>query len=277
MPDARRVLVLSPAAHAKFGDILRGLSQWASENQGLLGVAEMAAGAALVYGGIQTGTIALGMDVVLTTGAKIGSILGGTVGGLGGYALGGIGIAFAGTAIAMPALLVAVLGAATFSFAGYAIGDLVHKFVGGIDVLGLGGAIGLVALGGALMLDGARRIASSRAVRGALSTFRDGCIHLGRLARQAVLRTPRELRDWLEKHRPSPEMAGVMAGIFAGSTAAAYATAASSVTLLGSKALGGAGLALGLVSAPAWPIMLAGGVATTASIVAWRFATRRPR
>jgi hypothetical protein len=272
MADERHVFGLSPAARARFGDLLRSLRDWARDNQEVLGVAEMAAGGALIYGGIQSGAIALGTDVVLTTGAKIGSILGGTAGGLGGTALGGIGIAFGGTAIAVPAALVAVLGATAFSFAGFAIGDLVHKLIGTVDVAGLGGSIGLVGLGFSLLLDGARRVASSRAVRAALSQFKDGCIQLGRLARQAAQGTMSELGDWLEQVRRSPELASAMLGTVAGS-----ATAASSVALLGSRALGAVGLTLGVASAPSWPVFLACGAAAAASIAAWHIAKRRPR
>lgn len=80
-----------------------------------------------------------------------------------------------------------------------------------------------------------------------------------------VVKTWEELQSMIEKLEKHPDAKDATLGIASGVTTATGAVigghiAAGSVTALGSHALGGLALSLGLVSAPVWPV-IAGGAA----------------
>lgn len=258
-------------------------SKWSSEHQAEVGVAEIALGAGLIAWGLQSGHIQMGIDVVASklsesglSGGSIGGAAGAVLGGIGGNILGAIGVVGAGTAVGIPALAVIGGGAAIFGLFGHDIGDAIQQFVtppGGFGDFFFGASI--VAVGVALMVDGARRVVTDQRVLQMASNVKDGVIHLTELTTEVVARNWEELKaiiDELAKH-PHAEKAAL--GATSATTAVAGAAiggslAAGSVTVLGSHGLGAVALSLGLVSAPVWPIIAGGAAGLAIGVAAWR-------
>lgn len=140
----------------------------------------------------------------------------------------------------------------------------------GFGDLLLEGAI--VAVGLALIIDGARRVVNDERVLSSASRVRDGVISLVPQASEAVAATWDDLQDLVRDAAESPTAyatggATTLAGVAIGSS-----LAAGSVTVLGSSGLGAAALSLGLVSAPIWPIIAGGAAGLTLGIAAWKGA-----
>lgn len=259
-----------------FKRLLSGLKAWSNDHQTLLGVSEVAAGAAILYAGINSGAVALGVDAVLSIGGKLGLLAGGPA-AVGLYVLGNVGIAAVGGAVAAPASLLALCGGALTSLAGYTIGDVVQKVVDPITLVDILGPGSLVALGVALMLDGARRLVKDLRLAQGLSAFRDSVIYLAQIAGESILRSAEEFAAWIAALARNPSLAGATTGAVVASALAAQAAAASSVTVLGSSTLGSLGMAIGLISAPVWPVIAATGAASAVSYLIWRASTRATR
>ena len=263
------VMRLGPADRYHFGRILAEVKAWGARHPALIGLAEMSAGAAILTAGIQSGAAELGVHVLLTTGGKLGALAAGGPAALAAYALGSIGVAALGGAVAVPAAVVRLCGTVLAGLAGYALGDLIQKIVDPVTALDMLAPASLVALGVALLLDGARRCTKDRRVAAAASAFRDGVIFLGKVVVGAVLSTLTEVEDWMADLARRPALGGTTVAFVAGSAVAAKAAAAASVTVLGSSTLGSIGLGLGLVSAPLWPVVAAGGAAAALCYSAW--------
>ncbi|KAB0575671.1 hypothetical protein F7Q92_18425 [Ideonella dechloratans] len=255
---------------------------FADEHGWQLGVLEMALGAGLLAWGIQDGVIDMGTQLVAsvldhgTTEGAIGAATGGALGVLPGLVLKSIGVAAMGTAFSVPAVVLMGGGALLMGLAGYGAGRLAADFLHPAPSLGefIGPAC-LAAVGVALLLDGARRLARDEELRGAVSRFADGVLYLRHLPLQQVLDNREALLASLSAEltalSKSPVGMGGVATATAAGAAAGSALAAGSVTVVGSHALGGAALALGLVSAPVWPVVVGGAAAGGAAYAAWRW------
>lgn len=267
---------LDRGARSQFSRICTSLKDVCARKPIMVGALEMAAGAAILTAGVKLGVIQLGVDVLLTTGGKIGAASLGAPAGIAALALGNIGVAALGGAVAIPAAVVALSAATVAALAGYAIGDLVERIVDPVTVTDLLAPGSLVALGVALLLDGARRCLGSPGVSAALSSLRGATLRLGAVAVQGVLRTWEEARAWMGALLRDPNLGLPTATAVLGTAAAAKSAAAASVTVLGSKTLGALGLGLGIVSTPIWPVIAAGSAAAVLSFAAWqRLAARR--
>ena len=144
-----------------------------------------------------------------------------------------------------------------------------------------------MALGIALLLDGARRVLPENVtekIKEAVSCFKKGIIFLVKFVGTVLANTYKKLQDISSAaYKLIEKMGSKNAGIIAGSAitttaltvggaAAGSAFATSTVTVLGSQALGGVALALGVVSAPVWPIVVLGVAGGTAGVVIGKIA-----
>lgn len=224
----------------------------------------MAVGAAMIVWGVKTGAIAIGVDVVGTSTriAIKGALAGGSIGAIAGQWIGSVGIVWMGGAIGIPAVLLTGGGAVVFASFGYTAGDLADllKAVPPHDL-----EIGRSALviGLALFLDGARRAGIVDWVAHNASHIRDDILILREIAPERIAQTLEEVRKMSAADTVGLGIVG-MAGV--GGAGIGSSLAAGTVTVLGSHALGGAALALGLVSVPVWPVIAAaavGGIAAT--------------
>lgn len=236
---------------------------WCSKHQVLVGVGEMALGAALITWGLHTGSVQLGADVV-SDGGLLGGATGLGLGAVAGNIIGAIGIVPLG-GIAIPAIAMIAGGAAIFGAFGYTVGDIAARFsahVGGFGDLLLGASA--LSVGLALLLDGARRIAKNATVRKVASMLKDGVIYLVRKAAEGTARTWKGVQKQLKQLGISDAITG--SASVAGGMAVGAGIAASTVTVLGSHGLGALALSVGLVSAPIWPVFAGG----AAALVAWK-------
>ena len=243
--------------------------EWCEEHQWAVGIGEMALGAAVIAWGLHSGALHMGADVVgteLSDGAIIGGATGTSLGGIGGLILGGIGVAGTLT-FGIPALAVASGGAIILGAAGYGAGDLVQKFLapsGGFGDFLVGAST--LTVGMALLIDGARRLLADSVVLKAASNIKNGIIYVAKLSAKVIARTWEELQALID---------GLAGGATVGTAVAVGSAiggslAASSVTVLGSHALGGAAISLGLVSAPVWPIIAGGAAGLAVGLAAWK-------
>ncbi len=258
---------------SKFGEVIIYVQDWCSRNQWAVGIGEMAAGAELIAAGIHIGNIHMGADLLgtklsgfnpacLATGAFVGG-----AGAFAGAILGGIGVAACGGAIGIPASLLISGGSVVFGAAGYSVGDIVHNFLNpSIDIGQVFAGTSLLAIGTALLIDGARRLITDEAIKRLLSNFRDGVIRLAQLTAEVVADPFDALKRLVGTAGPaSSGVAGAAAGAVVGSS-----VAAGTVTVLGSHAVGGLALSLGLVSAPLWPVIAGGAAGCAVGYAAWR-------
>ncbi|MBQ0942240.1 hypothetical protein KAK07_02705 [Ideonella sp. 4Y16] len=277
---------LNPDDRAGLQRALDHARQWAAQHQWQLGAVEMALGASLLAWGVQSGAVEMGQQLVasvLSDGQQqglFGAAAGAALGTLPGLVLQTVGVAAMGTAFSVPALVLMGGGALLMGLAGYGAGRLAADYLQATP--SLAEAIGpgsLVVVGVALLLDGARRIASDAQVRAAVSRFADGVLHLGSVAAQQVLSSLQTLVDHLNEAMQdlarSPLAMGSIAAATAGGVVAGGALAAGSVTVLGSHTLGAAAVTLGLVTAPVWPVVAGGVAAATGTYAAWRWWRRK--
>ena len=260
-----------------FNQAIEYANDWCRNHQWEIGVAEMALGAGVIALGVQNGAIEMGRDIVgsatssFNLGNKAGAAVGGGIGLVAGAVIGGIGIATGGVAVGIPTALVVGGGALLLGSLGYTSGDLIHNFLNPpIDVGQFFANTSLMAVGIALLIDGARRIIKDARVLAAASRVMNGIIYLVDLAVKVVARSMAELKDFMRHLVSMPDsiMDGgqsVVSVVIAtagatGGVAVGGSVAAGMVTVLGSHALGGLAVALGLASAPLWPV-IAGGAA----------------
>lgn len=265
------------------------ISAWCASHQWEVGVAEMAAGAALVAGGLQSGAIQLTVDVVLSTLSDeltarfYGGLAGSSVGALAAHLLGNIGIAAAGTAIAVPAVVLMGGGALILGLAGYGVGELISQFLHPLpSLVDFTTATSLVAVGTALLVGGARRIAKDENVKSLVTDFKDGALRLGKVTYESSLESlaalqkylADEVQPFLDDIASSPRTAATTAALTAAGLAGGQAVAVGTVSVLGSSSLGALGVSLGLVSVPLWPVVAGGGVALAVAYGVWRMTKR---
>ena len=243
--------------------------EWCEEHQWAVGIGEMAIGAAVIAWGLHSGALHMGADVVgteLSHGGIIGGAAGTGLGGIGGLMLGGIGVAGAFT-FGIPALALASGGAIILGAAGYGAGDLAQKFLapsGGFGDFFLGASI--LTVGIALLIDGARRVVTDSEVLKLASNIKDGTIYVANLSAKVIARTWEELQAIIDGLAGGATVATTVAV----GSAIGGSLAAGSVTVLGSHALGGAAISLGLISAPVWPIIAGGAAGLVVGLAAWK-------
>jgi len=276
--------VMSESDRRVFRQAVDYATDWSKHHQWEIGAAEMALGAAAIAWGVQNGAIEMGRNVVASAfshgnlGEKIGAGLGGGVGAVAAGVLGSIGLAAGGTAIGIPALILIGGGSFVLSAVGYTAGDLIHKFLHpAADMAQFLGAASVMAVGLALLIDGTRRVIKDQRVLAAASRVKDGIIYLSNLTVQVVANSAEEFKALMKTLASRPETAGDAAGSVVTATAAATggavigtSVAAASVTVLGSHALGGVALALGLASAPLWPAIACGAGGLAAGYATWK-------
>ena len=283
---------LSDAGKAHLKAALQYVEDWCQRHPWQVGLAEMALGAGLIAAGVESGAIEMGRDLVAavldkgTTAGLLGAAGGSFMGLLPGAIVKGVGVAALGTAISVPAVLLMGGGGLLLGLAGYGAGRLAHDFLQPVpDLATLIGGGSLLLVGTALLIDGARRLARTKEAASLAMCFRDGVLHLRRVSAPAFIADAKDLVSYLVKTgggavrelAKDPVGAGLTG---AGMAAGAYGgslLAASTVTVLGSKTLGGIALSLGLVSAPVWPVVLGAGATAAAGYGAWRFLKRRRR
>lgn len=288
------VYELSLEEEGKMSRILDYVSKFAEKHKVLIGTAEMAAGAALLSYGVQSGAIEMGKDFVATAFghndfAKWIGLGGGAAGAVAGLIIGGVGIAAGGGAIGIPAAAVCAGAAWIFGASGFTVTSAIQSFLEEFaanfgDVLV---GTGILALGIALLLDGARRVLPENVtekIKEAVSCFKKGIIFLVKFVGTVLANTYKKLQDISTAayeliRKIDSRNAKVLTGaavttsaLSVGGAVAGSAIATSSVTVLGSQALGGVALALGVVSAPVWPIVVLGVAGGTAGVVIGKIA-----
>ncbi len=249
----------------------------AKEHQMAIGLAEMALGAGILYAGVQSGAGVLGNQILATAMPAAVATTGGSIGAAAASLVGSIGVAAMGTAFGVPALVVTAGAAGVFALAGFAVGSGLEAFLAppwhdSIEPLGM------TLVGITLILDGARRVLGDAKFAKLKAGVTGACIELGKISRPVVARTLAQLQA-LKPEDMEDAVGGAAAGgamaILGG--AGAGSLAMSSVTVMGSSTLGSAALAMGLVSAPLWPL-IAGTVAGGAvGYVTWKTVMRIAR
>lgn len=287
--DGTTVLALPEDDVDRFGAALKHVQEWCAEHQWQVGVAEMAVGAALVAAGLQTGALQMGADVVVTTFSEdltarfFGGGAGTVLGALPGFVLGNIGVAAVGGAIAIPALLLMGGGSLILGLAGYGTGQLIEQFLHPVPSLfNITMSASLAVIGAALFIDGAQRISRDPDVKSLASSFKNGALHLGRVAYESSIDSipalqhyyAAQLKPFLEDLATDPRSAATTIGLTAAGLLGGQAIAVASVTALGSGSLGALGLSLGFLSAPLWPVFAGGGLALAAAYGVWYVSKR---
>lgn len=272
-------IVLSNADKSAYQEALEYCTRWCSKHQAEIGVAEMALGAGMLSWGVMNGPLNIGKDLFASSLADLGAATGfgaGLTGGslvaltlLKGIFVGGV-VGVQGVTN-IPAL--ALIGGATAILGafGYVGGDLVQRVIDppmGYGELLANGSV--LVVGAALMIDGARRIIGDQRVLELASSFKDGVIHLSSQATTILARSKSEFDKLVTEFDESTSaklhaLAGGAAGAAAG-----VLLAGTTVTVLGSQALGAAALSLGLVSAPVWPVVAGAAAGLALGVAAWK-------
>lgn len=259
-------IVMSEPDKKHFQTLLGYCKEWCERNQWAVSIGEMGLGAAVITWGLQTGSIDMGSHVVGSQWSEIGAGAGAGFGGIAASFLGSIGITALGGAIGIPAVALIGGGAAIFGAFGYSVGDMAQRFFEPSGGFGFTDA-SILAIGIALLVDGARRLITDEKVLALVSTLKNGVIKLAKLATKVIAKTMDELKDFIEKLNAQDAAIGATAatGAVLGSS-----LAASSVTVLGSHGLGAVALSLGLVSAPVWPIIAGGAAGLAVGVAGWK-------
>jgi hypothetical protein len=274
MVDRMYEMVMSDPDKRHYQTLLGYCKEWCSTHQWALGVGEMAIGAAVITWGLQTGNIDMGSHVVGSQWSHIGAGAGAGIGGLAASFIGSMGVAAMGGAIAIPAFALIGGGAAIFSAFGYSVGDMAQKFFQPPGGFGFTDA-SILAIGIALLVDGARRLISDEKVLALASRLQDGVIKLAKPTGKVIAKTWEELQAMIEKLEKHPDAKDATLGIASGVATATGAVigghiAAGSVTVLGSHGLGAAALSLGLISAPVWPVIAGGAAGLAVGLAGWK-------
>ena len=285
LPNGDAIITMSSEEKDKVDSIYDKITKFASEHQIEIGIVEMAAGAACITFGVQSGAIQMGQNLVaLATGkseslaTKIGQV-GGVCGTIAGSIIGSIGIVAMGGAIGIPAAIVCMGAGWIFGSSGYTVTKTIQNFLGtfNVDFGTLIGGGSLLTVGTFLLLDGAWRSvpesmkqAIKDKVKTSFSMITNGVIYLAKTTWKVIADTTQKMVDLyasalkilenatLKKALVGISGAGAVAAAGAGGGVLGGTIAASSVTVLGSHALGGLALSLGLISAPLWPAIALG-------------------
>ncbi len=284
-----RYIALANADQQAIKSLRERAVDWAKNNQCAIGVAEVALGAAVLAWGIQNGAIEVGSQIVGSVlspfpgSGAIGAVAGGSIGATAAAYIGSIGLAGMGSAIAVPALVLIGAGSTVFASFGYTVGDLAEKFLqpSFSDILGAGSA---TLVGVALMVDGCRRLIQEQAVLKLASELTVGAIYLKRFTSELAAQSLDDLQAIAKAMAALPEDAAdatgsAVSGIAVGATGtvAGAAIAAGTVSVLGSTTLGSAALAMGLVSAPLWPVIAGGSAGLVLGYGVWKAAKHLKR
>jgi len=258
---------------------MKNVGEQCAQNKWALGIGEMAAGAGLIVIGIHIGHFQTDLLGTKLNGFNVESICsavaGASVGAFAAAMLGSIGVVpFGGVCITAAQLIPG--GAAVFGAAGYSAGDAVHNLLlPGMGVGQLLSGCSLLTMGLALLLDGARRIITDEKLRRMLSDLLDGMISSAKATAAAVadsLTSLTTMADALAHKISVDTTVSAATGLAGAATGAAVGSsiAVGSVTMLGSHALGGIALSLGIVSAPLWPVIACGGAGLVIGYGAWK-------
>lgn len=246
-------------------------SDLAAKHQAEVGVFEAAVGAGLLYMGIQSGALSVGTDFLGSGLKEVAGMAGAATGAISGPLIaatflksifvGGVsGVAGVTLLPAVPVMLLAggsgiILGSFGYTTAGM-VEDLLKP-----DLMDIISGASLLALGLALIIDGMRRIIKDERVLKALSSFKDGMVTLSEIQGEVIASSMEEFKNILVGlTKEDAAKLGVSAGTMATGALVGGSLAAGSVTVLGSHALGSAAIALGVVSAPVWPIIAGGAI-----------------
>ncbi len=272
-------IMLRAADRSALERALDRCKQWAAQHQAEVGIAEIALGAAVLSWGVMNGQIVLGQHLAGSRLADISGLTGVGIGAAGSAALamtllkgvfvGGVGMVAGVTCV--PAIVILGGGAAILGSFGYVLGDKIDALLNvpnGFGDLLLDGAV--VAVGVALIIDGARRVVNDERVLSSASRFREGVISLVPQASEAVATTLKDMQSLLKEAAESSSAYATGGATTLAGAAIGSSIAAGSVTVLGSSGLGAAALSLGLVSAPVWPIVAGGAVGLTVGLAAWQ-------
>ena len=265
-------IIITNQEKTKISQAIEHARLWANEHSVAIGVAEIALGAAAISYGINSGAIEYGKDIVATLSGNIERTVGLAstgVGALAGALIGGIGVAFWGTAIGIPAAVVIGGAAWVLGASGYTVSSEINKLLNPIDYGEFFAGVSVLSIGVALLVDGLRRITPDWVwdkARDMMCELRDNVICLGKSVGVVIAKTKEELCSviaWINDHTTSTQKVALSTGAMAVGGVALATTvgtsiAASSVTVLGSHTLGSLALSVGLVSAPILPVVLCG-------------------
>lgn len=196
------VIELEDKDRKGFDSLFSHVQGWCSNHQKEIGLCEIAVGAALVTAGIQSGAIEVGVQLVANVleNSNTAEFLGagsGIAGILPGFISGNVGIAALGTAVSAPAILLMGGGALVFGLAGYGAGKLFESLTEPAWGLAQTLGTGALAVGIALIIDGARRLAKDKDIKALASKFKDYSLHLGRLSASATITRLQDLKTYL--------------------------------------------------------------------------------
>ena len=277
------LIVMSDPDRKGFDKAFEFCKKFSSEHQAEIGVLEMAMGAGFIYWGLQNDLIHMGVDVVGSKWADIGGVTGISLGSAAGPAIaatflksifvGGVsGVAGVTSVAALPVIALVGGGAAILGAFGYAAGGIAGEisdaFAPSFGDYVVGASI--VAVGLALMIDGARRVVNDDRVLDMASKIKDGVIQLGPQTTEIVAKTWDDLQNIIKELAKDPAFSLATGASAATGVAIGGSVAAGTVTVLGSHGLGALALSLGIVSAPVWPVIAGGAAGLAIGVAAWK-------
>jgi hypothetical protein len=283
-----QTIQLTPDDIDTFEHLKKLAGEWAKNHQWEVGAIEAALGGACVCWAVQNGVLTLGADLLGTafavgpsTFSMSSALTTGALGAFGGQLLGSIGVAAAGTAICIPAGVLSLGGAFVFGALGYTATDIFESYVNAIPMAEFFREASVLSVGIALMVDGARRIVGDDRARHAFARMEEHLVWIGKNSCPIVASTFEELCEWSRKAFSIPQTAEEQARAAFGSSlgtiggmAAGASLGAGSVTVLGSSALGGLALSVGIVTAPIWPVIALGAAGAAAGYGCARLLAR---
>lgn len=278
--NSANALTLSTADLTGYEKAFQYCNDLAGKHQAEVGVLEAALGAGLLYIGMQSGVLNVGTDLF---GSGLKEVAGMTAAATGGVAgpvvamtflksifVGGIsGIAGVTLLPAVPVMVLAGGSAAVLGSFGYTAGGIAEDLLKP-DLIDLISGASILAIGLALIVDGMRRIIKDERVLKALSSFKDGVVTLSEIQGQIIAKSMEEFKKIVAGlTKEDAAKLGLSAGTMATGAVLGGSLAAGSVTVLGSHALGSAAIALGVVSAPVWPIIAGGAIGLSLGALAF--------
>ena len=273
-------IILRKPEQDGFKKALDACTQWANKHQAEIGVAEMAFGAGLIGWGIHSGHIDIGHDIIGSKLADLGGSISAGIGAVTGplvantflnsIFIGGVtGVAGITLVPAIPVIALAGGSAAILGMFGYTTSGLAAKFIQP-DFADYVKDASIIAVGLALLVDGARRVIGDERLQPVISEIKNGVIKLGKGTGEIVVSSWEDFQKIVKELGQSPAgSVGAGAGMAAGA-AVGGSLAAGSVTVLGSNGLGALALSLGIVSAPVWPVIAGGAAGLAVGVATWK-------
>lgn len=264
---------LSPQVTEAARDALAHVKAFAATHALEIGLAEIAAGAAIFAHAVADGSALLGVHLVATKLPWIG-VGTGSLAAIATSCVGSIGVAAMGTAIGVPAAFLTCGAGLLFGLAGVGLGSLAEKVIDPSAMEFLDPRA-RVTLGIFLILDGARRILGDDRFQKMKVAVTETYLEAREITRPVIAQTLEQLQQLKPADMMDAVGASTTAAVFASAGAVAGSTlGVGSVTVLGSSGLGGVAVALGVVSAPLWPAVVGGAALGAAGYAAW-FAARK--